>query len=102
MPQVEGEIQSRLTIRTEESAVLRGVLEGPHVHMESSLYDRHRALHLHIHGIVRTADDLEAVSLRKANHSIVAFLRGAKPGSELLRSEELAVGGAGGFVEILQ
>ncbi len=78
VPKVEGQVDRGLAVGTEEGAVLRGVLIGTHVHMERGFNGCYGAFDLHIHGVARAANDLEAVSLGEADHGVVVLLGGAK------------------------
>lgn len=91
MPQWDRQVHRRLSVRSIEGPVFRGVLINIHSHVESGLDGFHRALEMHVHTIAGAANDREAVRFRKRNHVVITLLTWTKPLRELLHCYEVLV-----------
>ena len=103
MPELEGKIDARLTIWGVECTIFGGMLIEAELHVKGFLDAGDGSGDLYEHAIAGgVAGDLEATRFREANYGIVLILAGAKARGEIFDGEKVAIGRAGGIVEILE
>lgn len=100
VPELEGKIDSGLAVRSEEAAVLRGMLVGAHRDVEGLLDGGDGSGDVEVEAIGRGGYDGEAVLVREIDDGVVVVLGGAEFSGELIDGEEMAPGGTVRVVEI--
>ncbi len=98
----DGEIEGGFDIRGVEGAVFRGMIVNAHRHVKCLLDVGDGAVDIEHEAVGITAGDGEIVGFGKGDHGGVIVGGRAELLGELGRGEEMAVGGAGGIVKLLE